>query len=213
MKRTYRAPFITLEGIDGAGKSTHVPAIDRWIGEQGFKWVHTREPGGTPLGEKLRELVLNTPMQAETEALLMFAGRAEHVHQMIIPALERGEWVLSDRFSDASVAYQGGVRELGIAKVEALEDWTHPHLQPDLTLLFDLSPELAAQRLQSGRADRDRFELEQTSFFDRVRAAYLQRAGHYPERFLVLNAAQPIDAVWMRIEQALEGLKQQFLKS
>lgn len=210
MSQRYPAPFISLEGIDGAGKSTHVPHIYGWIGEQGLKWVHTREPGGTPLGEQIREWVLATPMQAETEALLMFAGRAEHVHQVIVPALQRGDWVISDRFSDASVAYQGGGRELGISRVEILESWTHPHLQPDLTLLFDLSPELAAQRLQSGRANRDRFETEQPRFFDRVRRAYLQRAQDHSERFLVLNAAQAVDEVWKQIEQSLVSLKQRF---
>jgi len=213
MSQRFHGPFVSLEGIDGAGKSTHVPAIYRWIGEQGFKWIHTREPGGTPLGEQLRTLVLNTPMQAETEALMMFAARAEHIHQVILPALQRGDWVISDRFSDASVAYQGGGRELGVSKVEALESWTHPGLQPDLTLLFDLPPEIAAQRLQTGRGDRDRFELEQTTFFDRVRAAYLQRAKQFPERFLVLDAAQSPESVWIRIEEALEILKQRSVQS
>lgn len=212
MSLSNRSPFITLEGIDGAGKSTHVPSIYHWIESQGYQWVHTREPGGTPLGEQLRELVLHTPMQAETEALLMFAGRAEHVHQVILPALNRGDWLISDRFSDASVAYQGGGRELGVEKVEQLEAWTHPNLQPDLTLLFDLSPDIAAKRLEAGRSDRDRFELEQSSFFHRVRSAYLQRAKHHPERFLVLDAAQTVEAVWMQIQQALEMLQTRFTK-
>jgi len=207
MSSLSRAPFITLEGIDGAGKSTHVPRIYQWIAAQGLNWVHTREPGGTPLGEKLREMVLHMSMQAETEALLMFAGRAEHIHQVILPALKRGDWVVSDRFSDASIAYQGGGRKLGVDKLELLEAWTHPHLQPDLTFLFDLSPELAAQRLQSGRPDRDRFELEQKSFFDRVRAAYLHRAQQYPNRFVVLDAASSVESVGERIQEALEGLK------
>jgi dTMP kinase len=210
MSSLSRAPFITLEGIDGAGKSTHIPRIYNWIEAHGHERVHTREPGGTALGEKLRELVLNTAMQAETEALLMFAARAEHIHQVILPSLSRGAWVISDRFSDASVAYQGGGRELGVAKLELLEAWTHPDLQPDLTLLFDLSPELAAQRIQSGRADRDRFELEQTSFFDRVRAAYLLRAEQFPERFLVLDAAQDMNSVGEKIEHALQRLEERF---
>jgi len=210
MNSVLNAPFITLEGIDGAGKSTHVPAIYHWIEQQGYTWVHTREPGGTPLGEQLRAMVLNTSMQAETEALLMFAGRAEHLHQVILPALARGDWVISDRFSDASVAYQGGGRGLGVKKIEVLENWTHPTVQPDLTLLFDLSPEVAAQRLQSGRAERDRFEQEQSSFFDRVRAAYLQRAQEAPHRFLVLDAALPVESVWLKIEAALDGLKKRY---
>ena len=165
--------FITLEGIDGAGKTTHVAAITAWITDHGHDLVRTREPGGTPLGEQLRELVLGEDMLPATEALLMFAGRSEHIGRVIVPALAAGQWVLSDRFSDASVAYQGGGRGLGVARVEALERWTHPGLTPDLTLLFDLDPGIAAQRVMTGRQQQDRFEREQIHFFEQVRAAYL----------------------------------------
>jgi dTMP kinase len=201
-----RAAFITLEGIDGAGKTTHLGAITAWIERLGKPLLRTREPGGTPLGERLRELVLRHEMRPDTEALLMFAARSEHVQTVILPALAAGHWVLSDRFSDASVAYQGGGRELGVARVEALETWTHPGLRPDLTLLFDLDPALAAGRLDQGRQDRDRFELEQLGFFERVRSAYLARAQAEPDRFCVLDAARPQDDVWRQIEAALQSL-------
>lgn len=204
------SPFISLEGIDGAGKSTHMPALYRWMESRAHRWVQTREPGGTPLGEQLRALVLNTPMEAKTEALLMFAGRAEHLHQVILPALERGDWVVSDRFSDASVAYQGGGRGLGMACLEALERWTQDDFKPDLTLLFDLDPQVAAERLSQGRQARDRFELEHAHFFDRVREVYLARAERDPKRVLVLDAALPVALVWQQIEAALLQLESRF---
>lgn len=201
-----RAPFITLEGIDGAGKTTHLPAITQWITMRGHALVRTREPGGTALGERLRTLVLEEAMVPATEALLMFAARSEHIEQVIAPALARGDWVVSDRFSDASVAYQGGGRQLGIARVEQLEAWTHAGLRPDLTLLFDLDPALAARRMAAGRSQRDRFELEQETFFVRVRDAYLARAAAQAERFCVLDASASIDAIRQRIEAALAAL-------
>lgn len=207
MSPTQRAAFITLEGIDGAGKTTHLEAIAAWIAARGYRLVRTREPGGTPLGEKLRALVLTQPMSAGTEALLMFAARHEHVDQVIAPALASGSWVVSDRFSDASVAYQGGGRGLGVERVAMLEDWTHPGLRPDLTLLFDIDPVLAAQRVAQARGERDRFEQEQGEFFTRVRQAYLQRAQAEPARFCVLDAAASVAEVRARIESALAALE------
>lgn len=200
------ARFITVEGIDGAGKTTHLATITGWFARHGLPLVQTREPGGTPLGETLRTLVLQTPMTARTEALLVFAARAEHVAQVIAPALQAGQWVLSDRFSDASAAYQGGGRQLGEAAIVALETWTHPGLAPDLTLLFDLDPAIAAARVQQGRSERDRFEQEQVAFFARVRNAYLARAQAQPQRFCVLDASLPLPAVREQVLQALERL-------
>ena len=202
-----RGAFITLEGIDGAGKTTHVAAITDWIAGRGHALVRTREPGGTPLGEKLRDLVLAEDMLPATEALLMFAARSEHIGRVIAPALAAQRWVLSDRFSDASVAYQGGGRGLGTPRVEALEHWTHPGLTPDLTLLFDLDPGIAAQRVLHGRQQQDRFEREQIRFFEQVRAAYLGRARADPGRFCVLDATRPVGEVWQQIKAALEALE------
>lgn len=201
-----RPPFITLEGIDGAGKTTHLAAIAAWIESRGHRLVRTREPGGTPLGERLRTVLLSEAMVPATEALLMFAARSEHVAQVIQPALAAGAWVLSDRFSDASAAYQGGGRGLGLARIEDLEAWTHPGLCPDLTLLFDIDPAAAAARVAQGRGERDRFELEQQAFFERVRAAYLERARQQPQRFCVLDAAASVATVWQHIESALARL-------
>ncbi len=201
------AAFITLEGIDGAGKTSHLERIRGWLTTQGIAFVQTREPGGTPLGETLRQLVLSQPMAPQTEALLMFAARSEHVTQVIAPALAAGKTVLSDRFSDASAAYQGGGRELGLTRIAELEAWTHAGLQPDLTLLFDLDPVIAAQRVAQGRSVQDRFEQEQLAFFERVRAAYLARVAAQPERFCVLDAARSIEHVGAQIILALQALQ------
>ena len=190
-----RGRFITFEGIDGAGKSTQIAAVCDLLRERGLGLVQSREPGGTPLGEKLREIVLNDAMHLETEALLMFAARREHLAAVIEPALARGEWVVCDRFSDATYAYQVGGRGLDVAKFEQLERWVHPQLQPDLTLLFDVAPAVAAQRLAAGRVQADRFEREQRDFFERVRDAYLQRAAASNGRIAVIDAAQTQDAV------------------
>ena len=174
-----RAKFITFEGVDGAGKSTHLAWFADTLRQRGLDVLVTREPGGTPLGERLREILLNQPMHAETEALLMFAARLEHIEQVIRPALQRGVWVVSDRFSDASFAYQGGGRGVSLAKLEQLERWVHEGLQPDLTLLFDIPVEIARQRL-SNNLTLDRFEQEQSDFFERVRAAYHHRVQKNP---------------------------------
>ncbi len=186
--------FITFEGIDGAGKSTHIPFVTELLRARGLTVVATREPGGTELGEHLRELVLHHPMHLETEALLMFASRREHLAQVISPALERGDWVISDRFTDATFAYQGGGRKLALDKLESLEQWVHPHLQPDLTLLFDVPLEVARARLDAERT-LDKFEQEKADFFANTRAEYLRRAAQFPQRFRIVDSTRPIPVI------------------
>ena len=197
--------FITFEGIDGAGKSTHVGSVAAQLRSSGKTVVTTREPGGTPLGEKLRELLLQEPMHLETEALLMFASRREHISQVIAPALARGEWVISDRFTDASFAYQGGGRKLSLEKLAVLEQWVHPDLQPDLTLLFDVPLEVARQRLDADRT-LDKFEKEKQDFFAATRAAYLQRAAQFPARIRVIDSTQSIAAVNAEIDALIASM-------
>ena len=188
------AKFITFEGVDGAGKSTHLEWFADTLRQRGIDLLVTREPGGTLLGERLREILLNQPMHAETEAMLMFAARREHVEQVIRPALQRGTWVISDRFSDASFAYQGGGRGVPLAKLEQLEQWVHGDLQPHLTLLFDIPIEIARQRL-SNNVSLDRFEQERGEFFERVRQAYLARVARNPQRFAVIHAEKTLPEV------------------
>lgn len=183
-----RGRFITLEGLDGAGKSTQHRWLVEYLRGAGRDVVATREPGGTPLGEKLRALLLSEDMHLETEALLMFAARREHVAQVIEPALQRGAWVVCDRFVDASFAYQGGGRGLAETKLAVLRDWTLGTMRPDLTLYFDVPVELALKRLRAGTPDPDRFEREQAQFFERVRASYLRLAELEPSRIKVVNA-------------------------
>ena len=195
-----RGRFITFEGIDGAGKSTHIAGVCALLRQHGYPVVSTREPGGTPLGEKLRELLLHEPMHLETETLLMFAARSEHLAQVIEPALARGAWVVCDRFSDATYAYQGGGRGLERQKFTTLEQWVHGHLHPDLTFLFDLAPAVAGQRIAAQGRERDRFEQERSDFHERVRAAYLQRAAAAPERICIINADQPLPEIRAQIE-------------
>jgi dTMP kinase len=200
-----RGRFITFEGIDGAGKSTHIGFVAGRLKGAGLTVVSSREPGGTPLGEKLRDLLLHEKMDLETEALLMFASRRENLAQVIEPALARGDWVLSDRFTDASFAYQGGGRGLPRAKLEALEHWVHPHLQPDLTLLFDVPLAVARARLDATRA-LDKFEQEQADFFGRCRDEYLRRATENPGRIVVIDSTASIEDVRTAIAAALERL-------
>jgi dTMP kinase len=200
-----RGKFITVEGIDGAGKSTHIGFVTQFLEARGKTVVSSREPGGTPLGEKLRDLLLHEKMHLETEALLMFASRREHMAQVIEPALERGDWVLSDRFTDASFAYQSGGRGMDRSKMEALEAWVHPHLQPDLTLLFDVPLEVARARLDATRT-LDKFEREQGEFFARCRAEYVRRAAQYPARFAVIDSTRSIAETQGKISEALETL-------
>lgn len=197
-----RGKFITLEGMDGAGKSTHIPAVIAALEAKGIDVVCTREPGGTPLGEQLREILLHNPMDPETEALLMFAARREHIAMVIEPALDSGNYVVSDRFSDASYAYQSGGRGVDEAKIEQLEAWVHPDLQPDLTILFDVPVEISVSRLADARAP-DKFERQNSAFFTRIRNAYLQRAQKAPERFCVIDGSQSIDQVRKSVLEAI----------
>lgn len=200
-----KAKFITFEGVDGAGKSTHIAWFADTLKQRGLDVLVTREPGGTPLGESLREILLHQPMQAETEALLMFAARCEHVKEVIKPALQRGTWVISDRFSDASFAYQGGGRGVPVAKLEQLENWVHADLQPDLTLLFDIPVEIARQRL-ANNISLDRFEQEKGQFFDRVRQAYQARAKQNPDRYAVIDASQDLQHVKADLERIVSSI-------
>jgi len=204
-----RGRFITFEGIDGAGKTTHLGWFrDRLVEKLtpgGQSVVMTREPGGTPLGETLREILLHESMDLETEALLMFAARREHLAQVIEPALARGDWVLSDRFTDATFAYQGGGRGLPRDKLETLERWVQGGFQPDLTVLFDIAPDTASERRGAARAP-DRFESETDSFFTRTRGEYLRRAQEAPHRFAIVDSTQSIDAIREKLEDIVAKL-------
>jgi dTMP kinase len=200
-----RGKFVTLEGIDGAGKSTHVKTIATILVACGKKVLLTREPGGTPLAESLREILLHQAMHLETEALLMFAARREHLDRLILPTLAAGTWVVSDRFTDASFAYQGGGRGLPATRLEELEHWVQGDFQPDLTLLFDLPVATARGRMGRG-AELDRFEREGGPFFERVRQAYLLRAAASPARIKVLDASQSIEDINKRLEEIVAML-------
>jgi dTMP kinase len=195
--------FITFEGIDGAGKSSHIEALAQWLRERGREVLLTREPGGTALAERLRELLLHQPMDALTESLLVFAARRDHLRQAIEPALARGTTVLCDRFTDATFAYQGGGRGFDTHVLGQLENWVQEGRQPDVTLWFDLPPAVAAQRRAAARA-ADRFESEDEVFFERVREGYAARAAAAPGRFIRIDALQPREAVWAQIALALQ---------
>ena len=198
-----RGRFITLEGLDGAGKSTHLQWLAQFLERRGVKVRLTREPGGTELGEKLRELVLarNYQLHPETETLIMFAARREHVEKVLLRALEAGEWVLCDRFTDATYAYQSGGSGVAWEKIVLLEQWAHHGLQPDLTLLLDVSPEIGRQRIAEARV-ADRFEHERQDYFLRVRMAYLRRAREYPDRIHVVDATGSL----AKVRKTLEGI-------
>ena len=202
-----RGKFITFEGIDGAGKSTHIDWVaDRLRARSDIAGVvTTREPGGTSLGEDLRQILLHRKMHLETEALLMFAARREHIAEVIAPALERGDWVISDRFTDATFAYQGGGRGLATARLEVLEDWVQDGLQPDLTLLFDVPLETASERLAGARSP-DKFEAESRAFFQRTRDEYLRRAAQSPQRFRVIDATRSIEQIREELESIIASL-------
>ena len=200
-----RGKFITLEGMDGAGKSTHIPDIIKLLEGKGVEVVSTREPGGTALGEELRALLLNEPMHPETETLLMFAARREHIAKVIEPALARGAWVLSDRFTDATYAYQSGGRGVGAIKVVELENWVQGDLQPDMTLLFDVPVEVSVERLAGARAP-DKFERESTEFFTKIRNAYLDRASKNPNRFRIINSNQALNDVKIEVNNIISTL-------
>jgi dTMP kinase len=201
-----RGCFITLEGVDGAGKSTHVVWLGNTLRQLGYEVIVTREPGGTPLGEKLRNLLLAEHMGLETETLLVFAGRCEHVRTVIAPALTRGAWVVCDRFTDATYAYQGGGRELGAQRVAVLEQWVHPDLEPDLTFFFDVPVDVARQRLSDTRS-LDRFEREGAAFFERTRAAYHARARENPHRFCLIDSTAALETVRAQLLAALHNLQ------
>jgi dTMP kinase len=201
--------FITLEGIDGAGKSTHVGFVAERIASRGHRVVATREPGGTAVGEKLRALLLHETMTHDSEALLMFAARREHLESLIRPALARGDWVVCDRFTDATYAYQGGGHGVSLDRIAELERWIHGDRQPDLTFLFDVPPAVSRARLdqaKSGGRNLDKFEREADAFFERVRRVYLDRADAEPHRFRIIDSTRPLDEVRAELDAQLTGL-------
>jgi dTMP kinase len=189
--------------VDGAGKSSHLDWLADALRAQGKTVVLTREPGGTSVGERLREMLLHEAMDLETETLLMFAARREHLAQVILPALTRGDVVISDRFTDATYAYQGGGRGVSRNKILQLEQWVQGDLQPNLTLLFDLPLAIAAQRLAQGRAQLDKFEQESQVFFENTRAAYLERAADAPNRICIIDSAQSLEATRAQVAHAV----------
>ncbi len=197
--------LITFEGIDGAGKSTHVGWYAERLRARGIEAVLTREPGGTSLAERLRELLLSEPMSIEAETMLMFAARNDHLERLIRPALARGAWVICDRFTDSTYAYQGGGRGVSFERIEQLESWVHRGLQPARTYLFDLPAELAAQRRAAAR-DADRFEAEDLAFFGRVRDAYLDRQARAPSRMLTIDARRSIAEIQNQLEEDIANL-------
>jgi len=198
--------FITLEGIDGAGKSSHLAWIGERLRQAGREVVVTREPGGTPLGEKLRDILLRDAMDAGTETLLMFAARQEHLARVVRPGLARGAWVVSDRFTDATFAYQGGGRGFPVDKLRILEAWVQDGLQPDLTLYFDLPVSTGQARLRNAAGAQDRFEREDPAFHERVRVAYLARARQFPERFRIIDAGKSLSEIQVSLENIMSIL-------
>lgn len=199
--------FITIEGVEGVGKSTNIAFVESWFTERGISYLKTREPGGTPLAESIRELLLQKRDEAfdnTTELLLIFAARSQHLQQKIIPALQKGSWVLSDRFTDATYAYQGGGRKLSTETIALLENLVQKELRPNLTILLDLPVEVGLQRAAQ-RSDKDRFESEQVDFFQRVRSAYLARVAEHPTRYGVVDASMPLKQVQEQIRNILEN--------
>lgn len=198
--------FITLDGIDGAGKSTNLAVMKAWFEKHKLPVLFTREPGGTPAGEALREILLNpaTQVSLRTETLLMFAARQQHLETVILPALKNGTHVVSDRFTDATFAYQGGGRGVPLQDIASLEHWVQGDFRPDLTLLLDVPLEVSMARINQTR-EKDRFEQEEAEFFNRVREVYLQRANEQPERYAVIDSSQSLDAVKNQIETALDS--------
>ncbi|KZC77596.1 dTMP kinase [Neisseria flavescens] len=198
--------FITLDGIDGAGKSTNLAVMKAWFEKHQLPVLFTREPGGTQAGEALREILLNpaTQVSLRTETLLMFAARQQHLETVILPALKNGTHVVSDRFTDATFAYQGGGRGVPLQDIATLEHWVQGDFRPDLTLLLDVPLEVSMARINQTR-EKDRFEQEEAEFFNRVREVYLQRANEQPERYAVIDSSQSLDAVKNQIETALDN--------
>jgi len=200
-----KSKFITLEGVDGAGKSTHINFIKKYFIDKNLNYLFTREPGGTVLGEKLREILLHDQMKAETESLLMFAARNEHIHEIIKPNLNKGINVISDRFTDATYAYQSGGKNVKIEKITILKDWVHKDLKPDLTLLFDLPVEISLSRLKKD-GNLDKFESEKQAFHKKIRNSYLALAKNEPKRFKVINSNQNINSIEQEINLILDKL-------
>ncbi len=200
--------FLTLEGVDGAGKSSHISHLRELCESFGNEVVMTREPGGTPLSETLRAMLLSESMHMETETLLMFAARQEHILSVIRPALASGKIVISDRFTDATYAYQGGGRHFPAERIRVLEEWVQQQLRPDLTILFDVPLNVARERLEKSR-DPDRFEREDGGFFERVRNAYLTRVNEEPERFFVVDSSQPKEQTRQQLQDMLTTRLQQ----
>jgi len=200
-----KSKFITLEGVDGAGKSTHINFIKKYFIDKNLNYLFTREPGGTVLGEKLREILLHDQMEAETESLLMFAARNEHIHEIIKPNLNKGINVISDRFTDATYAYQSGGKNVKIEKITILKNWVHKDLKPDLTLLFDLPVEISLSRLKKD-GNLDKFESEKEDFHKKIRNSYLALAKNEPKRFKVINSNQNINSIEQEINLILDKL-------
>ena len=201
-----RGKFITIEGGEGVGKTTNINFIQELLSQAQVDFISTREPGGTPFAEKIRDLLLDakqTRISDDTELLMMFAARAQHLAELILPALDKGQWVICDRFTDATYAYQGGGRGIDNDRIKVLEDWVQGDLRPDLTLLLDVPVEVGMKRA-SERSAPDRFEQEQNEFFQRVRTAYLQRAEAEPQRYRVIDASLALDAVQRQIRAVLE---------
>lgn len=202
--------FITIEGGEGAGKSTNISFITDYLEKRGLEVILTREPGGTPLAERIREILLDkneVSMSSDTELLLMFAARAQHLKEVILPAIQKGKWVICDRFTDATYAYQGGGRGIYYDRIAALENWVQGDLRPDMTIMFDLSVEIGLARASS-RGELDRFEQEDIDFFNRVRNAYLERADKNPERYAIVDAEPELAIVQQSLVQVLETLVQ-----
>ena len=202
---TIKGKFITFEGVDGAGKSTHIDEVISFLESQNISVKRTREPGGTKLGEKLRELLLHDEMDPETETLLMFAARRQHIADIIKPNLDEGIFVVSDRFTDATYAYQYGGKQVAYSKIQTLEAWVHPDLKADLTLLFDLPVEISIDRLKKNRTP-DKFEKESEAFFNRLRNVYLDLARQHPNRYKIINANQPIETVSHDVIEAIKTI-------
>jgi len=200
--------FITIEGGEGAGKSTNIKFIVDFLEHKGINVIQTREPGGTPLAERIREILLDkteTSIHSDTELLLMFAARAQHLNEVILPAIKNGKWIVCDRFTDATFAYQGGGRGIDIHRIEKLETWVQGNLRPDLTLIFDLPIEVGLERAGK-RSEPDRFELENIEFFKRVRNTYLERARQNPDKYAVINAEPELEDVQQELSHVLEQL-------
>ena len=203
-----RGKFITIDGVEGAGKSTQITFICDYLKAKGVNVILTREPGGTDVGEKIRTLLLSNStgkIHADTELLLMFAARNEHIQNKIMPALKQGDWVLSDRFTDASYAYQGGGRGLDVSRIVQLEQWVLQDFTPDMTLLLDVPVEIGMSRVES-RGKKDRIELEATDFFNRVRQAYIDRSEQFPDRIKLIDSSQTVEHTRQQIKVILDSL-------